>query len=427
MTQKQPVVAIIGGSIWGNRGAAAMLETTIGKVSEIVPSARFNVFTPYPIKDRQLSPDPRLTFFDSRPQAMLFLMVGTILTWMTRSISLGAKISRAVKAVAESDILLDVGGITFADGRLIFLPYNILTIWPALLLKVPVVKLSQAAGSFRNIIIRTLAKIFLPRCRHIFARGELTYAFLQELGLKEDKLSHSADIAFCYQPEYCLSQENQYAMQQVFLKMDNAHQNGQKIVAISPSVLVMKKSSKSDVEYMGILLTLLSKSNISGIQYVVFPNASRERSKKTHNNDIIAIEKMRAEAELTLPRPVYDQVIWLTFDINSAGIDGLIRRADVLVTSRFHAMVFGLRLCVPTVVIGWGHKYMETMKRFGQQNYVFNYRDAKRKLSEVVQEMLLNNLSIRDALRAKVDDEIQSSNCQFEFIKAFIDEQKTLS
>jgi colanic acid/amylovoran biosynthesis protein len=427
MTPKEPVVAIIGGSIWGNRGAAAMLETTIGKVSGIVPAARFNVFTPYPLKDRQLCPDARLTFFDSRPQAMLLLLAGTLLAWITHSIKLGEKLSPAVRAIAEANVLFDVGGITFADGRLIFLPYNILTIWPAILLKVPVVKLSQAAGSFRNIIIRTFARLFLPRCRHIFARGELTYAFIQELGLKEDKLSPSADIAFCYRPEYCLSKENQHALQQVFAKMDSAHQNGQKIVSISPSVLVMQKSGQGDIVYTRTLLDLLSKSSMSAIHYVVFPNASREGSKKTRNNDIIAIEQMRAEAELTLPRAVYDQVTWLTFDINSAGIDSLVQRTDVLVTSRFHAMVFGLRLCIPTLVIGWGHKYMETMQRFNQQAYVFDYRHPSRNLMEVLQEMLSNNQSIRAALRAALDAEIQSSNSQFEYVRAFFDDQKTPS
>jgi colanic acid/amylovoran biosynthesis protein len=136
---------------------------------------------------------------------------------------------------------------------------------------------------------------------------------------------------------------------------------------------------------------------------------------------------MRAEAELTLPRAVYDQVTWLTFDINSAGIDSLVQRTDVLVTSRFHAMVFGLRLCIPTLVIGWGHKYMETMQRFNQQAYVFDYRHPSRNLMEVLQEMLSNNQSIRAALRAALDAEIQSSNSQFEYVRAFFDDQKTPS
>jgi len=41
-------VAIIGGSIWGNRGAAAMLETTIAQVRAVLGDVRIAVFTPYP-------------------------------------------------------------------------------------------------------------------------------------------------------------------------------------------------------------------------------------------------------------------------------------------------------------------------------------------------------------------------------------------
>ena len=32
--------------------------------------------------------------------------------------------SGGVRALTNSDILLDIGGITFSDGRLMFLPYK---------------------------------------------------------------------------------------------------------------------------------------------------------------------------------------------------------------------------------------------------------------------------------------------------------------
>ena len=35
--EKHPVVSIIGGTIWGNRGAESMLVTVIGKLREMSP------------------------------------------------------------------------------------------------------------------------------------------------------------------------------------------------------------------------------------------------------------------------------------------------------------------------------------------------------------------------------------------------------
>ncbi len=78
---------------------------------------------------------------------------------------------KIARALAESDVLLDIGGITFSDGREKYLPFNILSIWPAMLLGVPVVKLAQAVGPFKNPLNRFLRKDFLFRCAsHLRAR-----------------------------------------------------------------------------------------------------------------------------------------------------------------------------------------------------------------------------------------------------------------
>ena len=43
---------------------------------------------------------------------------------------------------------------------------------PAHILKVPVIKFSQALGPFENKFNKIIAKIFLPLCKIIFARGK---------------------------------------------------------------------------------------------------------------------------------------------------------------------------------------------------------------------------------------------------------------
>jgi len=42
---KPPVIGIIGGTIWGNRGAESMLVTTIGMLRQSQPDAQFVVFS----------------------------------------------------------------------------------------------------------------------------------------------------------------------------------------------------------------------------------------------------------------------------------------------------------------------------------------------------------------------------------------------
>jgi len=413
-------VAIIGGSIWGNRGAAAMLETTIAQVRAARADVRIAVFTPYPQKDAALAQDDSLEFYDSRPQALVKYFVQALWVWLRRKLGGHPQPQGALGAMDGAEALLDVGGITFADGRLIFLPYNILTLWPAMLMGTPVVKLSQAAGSFRNPLIRWAARIFLPRCAQTFARGEKTYAYLRELGLSETQVQPATDAAFLYAPSYCLSNENETALRQVCEKLYRLKAAGVPVVAISPSVLVMEKSGSSKIDYHHVLLGMMEGCGSSQAHFVVFPNASRERSKKSRNNDIIAIERLRAEAELSLPRPLLNRITWMMYDVNTRGIDEIVRRADVLVTSRFHAMVFGLRLCVPTLVIGWGHKYLEAMQRFHLEPYVFDYREASKDLSQVLTEMLAHSQEIHEDMLTLVGDVQRSSEVQFAYLRGLL-------
>lgn len=409
-------IAIIGGSIWGNRGAAAMLETTIGKLREYFQDAEFAVFTPYPLKDRALVSDPRLEFFDSRPTALIRYFFVAVYGWFLGRLSRKVNFSGGVRALTCSDILLDIGGITFSDGRLIFLPYNILTICPSLMFAVPVVKLSQAAGPFTNPLIRVLSRFFLSKCEYFFARGEKTLLFLTGLGLDPDRLALAADIAFSYKPEYSLASENGTAISELGAKIDSAIASGNKIVAIAPSVVVDDKMRAVHLDYVQLLVNQIKRMEDQNITFVVFPNASREGSRKTRNNDLRVIEFFRDTCEMQMPHLLYKRMEWVAFDVDTRGIEEIIKRADVLIASRFHAMVFGLRLGIPTVVIGWGHKYKEVMNKLGQDRYVLDYNSFGDNLTDILREVLKNKDEIASKINLSLDREKASSCKQFDYL-----------
>jgi len=409
-------IAIIGGSIWGNRGASAMLETTIGKLREAKIEAEYAVFTPYPLKDSKLVDDPQMEFLDSRPLALIQYFLKAVWGWLLARFGQNTNFSGGVKLLTSADVLLDIGGITFSDGRLMFLPYNILTIWPSIMFRVPVVKLSQAAGSFKNPIIRLFSKLFLSRCNHFFARGEKTLAFLKELGIDTKKINLAADIAFCYEPRYCLSTENSTAINQLCDSLDKLIISGKKVVVISPSILVLEKMKTRQPNYVQLLVDFIKQIDSNDIVFIVFPNASREGSKKKRNNDIRAIELLRDAAEIQLPSPLYKRIKWVAFDVNTRGIEEIIKRADILLASRFHAMVFGLRLGIPTMVLGWGHKYLEVMKKFGQEGYVTDFESPNANLAKNLLEVLEKKKLIEAEIGQALVAEKASSNQQFDYL-----------
>jgi polysaccharide pyruvyl transferase WcaK-like protein len=418
MTSKK--IAIIGGSLWGNRGAAAMLETTIAKMREMLPGVEISVFTPYPEKDQSLSIDPTLVFHDSRPLALIQYFLMTVWSCLRGFLGLNTSLKGGAEALTTPDLLLDIGGITFADGRLKFLPYNILTIWPSLIYQIPVVKLSQAAGSFNNPLLRVVAKYFLSRCEHIFARGEKTWEYLIDLGLKKDRVTLAADIAFSYQSAYCLTRENELAVEQLSISLDRKISTGQKLICISPSILVSKKMGSTKKSYNDLILDIIKKSDYKNETYIFLPNATREGSKKTRNNDLQVIKGLRDQAELELPARIYRKIIWVDYDLSSKGVGEIIQQTDIVIASRFHTMVAALRSFKPTLIVGWGHKYKEVMKRFGQQEFVFNYQLNTKQILDKLNKLLNREDEITAQIKEAFVIERRASSIQFDHIAGLI-------
>ncbi len=57
-------------------------------------------------------------------------------------------------------------------------------------------------------------------------------------------------------------------------------------------------------------------------------------------------------------------LLFIDRELSSQQLRYLIGRCTLFVASRFHAMVSSLAMGVPTLVIGWSHKYREVLEMF---------------------------------------------------------------
>ena len=62
---------------------------------------------------------------------------------------------------------------------------------------------------------------------------------------------------------------------------------------------------------------------------------------------------------------------------SAADLKAILGCMDAIVASRFHSAVGGLSKSVPTLVIGWAHKYHSLMKRVKQEQYALDYRNLQ--------------------------------------------------
>lgn len=361
-------VSIIGGSIWGNRGAEAMVTTCIGYIRQHCPSARISVFSYFPRQDAALVRDARVTIVDARPLSLVLkILPFTVACWIGSRLGIRVPdsfLTVPVRHLRESQLLLDVFGISFADGRALFLPFNVLSLLPAFLLSVPVIKLSQALGPFRSSPNRFAARVTLGQCKYIFSRGEETARQLRSLALPANTYGMAADIAFLYEPRFSLSSENDHQTLKLREALNAAKQRAIKVIAICPSAVVFKKAQARQIDYIGILSDTIGRLLDSGYDILVLPHATRAGYTTLRNNDLPVIESVKQRCEHALHSYALERIHWVDYDIGSQGIRALLELTDALITSRFHAMIAALSLGVPPIVLGWSHKYGEVLRQF---------------------------------------------------------------
>lgn len=344
--------AVIAAAFSGNKGAAAMLESSIHHLSAADPSAEFFILSTYPTVDRVLNPFPNVTVLDARPLRLGLIINGAALLHRILPPLRGLLQSAVpeLDALARADVLLDEGGITFVDGRGKFLIYNVATLTPALMLGTPVVKIAQALGPFAEPLNRGCAKTILPRMAAIVARGETTREHLDSLGLTN--VISGADLAFTLS----VRPEERRAADRIARDFfDKA-----RVVGFSPSAVLARAAAESEQSYVDAVVDQIDLvTQRLRRRVLLVAHSARADTDKRHNNDL----PLCRDIYKSLARP--DMVLFPDEELPSQVLRSLIARCDLFVASRFHAMISALATGVPVLVLGWSHKYQEVLEMFG--------------------------------------------------------------
>lgn len=374
--------AIIAATVWGNRGAEAMLETTVGRLRDRDSDAQFVVYSYYPERDRALIGDPRVTVRSSTPKHLVaVLFPGSLLLAPFKALGLGAFgriFPASVRDLARCDALVDLAGVSFIDGREKFLPFNVLTTLPAMLLGVPVFKLAQAMGPFRSPLNRFCARL-LRRCAFVVPRGAVTVENLRSIGFSESRMLPGSDVAFAFEERDALSTEGEAEVEMLLERIDKgADSDGVQgtctVVGICPSSVIASKAVREGWDYPGFLAHVTAGLLTAGHQVLLFPNATKaECPDTTRNNDLPVIAEVASR--LGGVPGATERLHVVRGDVNAAGLRRLVAVCGCVAVSRFHAMVGALAIGVPVLVLGWSHKYAEVMEQFGLEEWAFDYSE----------------------------------------------------
>lgn len=420
MIMKSINIAITAACFSGNKGAAAMLQSSIKQLREKY-GERLNVFlmSTYPAADRRLiaqMPEKYdfIKVVSAKPEKLLFLSFPlAILYSFLRFIPPLKKLllkNKILKAYSQTDLVIDEAGISFVDSRgFIMNTYAFVCAAVPMLCGVPVVKYSQALGTFKNPWNKFLAKWILPKIKLICARGKITQDNLAEIGI-------SKNVRLCADGAFSMPDSEYWAQKvQALCEEDNFYKN--RVIALSISSVVQGKCEKMGKDYKGVMTQFINWLNEKGYYVLLIANAAREGSEKPRNNDLLicseVYESVRDKA----------RVRWYPREMSPEEIRELISRCEALVASRFHAMIGALEKETPTLLIGWSHKYKEVLDMFGLGEYAVDFSALELDLLKSrFMGFISDEDNIRAQLRAALPSVLESSRDNIRYISEVIDE-----
>jgi colanic acid/amylovoran biosynthesis protein len=416
-------VAIIGGTLIGNRGAEAMVSVATRQVRARHPDASVTLFSYFPATDRRAPLRVPLDICSGTPAALLVMLplalLYTLLVRVWGCRRLAQHFPVALRQWAESRVMLDVSGVSFMDVRLKILPYDVLIILISNLLGTPLVKLAQAMGPFHRAINRRAARLFLPMVDHIYARGRDTFDALT--GLRVDTpVTRSSDIAFLHSTGDSLTIENEEYVSHMAAGLSARKEEGERLVGLCPSSVICKMSRHGAFNYLGYLAEVVDRLLDHGYTVLLFPNATKDdRMDRMRNNDLNPIQQLVSTLHRNRGAAGVDRLLYVDRNINTDGIKRLIQHMDVNIVSRFHAMIASLQLVRPVIVLGWSHKYAEVMRDFGMEDFVFDYQQGQpEQLASLVHSCFEDQAQWAGQIRAALAEVQRLAQQQFDDVQS---------
>ncbi|HPC23831.1 MAG TPA: polysaccharide pyruvyl transferase family protein, partial [Phycisphaerae bacterium] len=377
-----------------------MLRAAVQQISRLVPGVRFTLLSLYPADDAAENRDPALKIAPLSPLSMVAVAFPlALLAGLLRRLRLPYRFvlrTPALRALDAADLVIDLSGISFVDGRGTIIIYNVLVVLLPVLLGKPLLKYAQALGPFRGRLNRFCARWLLPKTARIVARGRITRAHLDELGLPPGLVVDSTDAAFAME----VDPQAQAAVEA--LRREKAF--SRPVVAVSASSVVERLCAARGIDYLARMVELIRwLIDEKGYGVCLVAHSARPGRESVKNNDLPVCRRIAREV-------ARDFCSFPERALNAGELRALIGSCRFLVAARFHAMIAGLATRTPTLQVGWSHKYTEVLELFDLQEYALDYaRVTGAGLREMFERVEREETEIRAKLADRLPEVVELS------------------
>jgi colanic acid/amylovoran biosynthesis protein len=395
---KNSKVLIIGAMLSMNQGSAAMAIVAWKLSSEFLQNPEISFLSPHPDTDRELCNRYGMKMVKQDALMIPFRLPGIMLEY------------------SRADLIFSVHGDAYSDDSKVFgiswLPNSLIVstqLMLGLLFRIPVIVMPQSIGPFRNIFTKNFVKYVLNSSKAVMVRGQITYNYLKSIGIKENILCQTSDLAFL------LEASSQAHIQEIIA--DEGIDRIQKPlfgISISQVIsrLVQNNNKTSRASYINIMVQLVDylietkNATILLISSVTGP--------RTRQDDRIIAREVREKVKRK------ENTIFIMKEYIAPEFRGLVGLCDLFIGARMHANIAALSMNVPTVAISYSHKTAEIMTQCGQEKYVcdfesMSFEQLQSKVDqvwdrrfEIKKELEINILKMRQDIIATVSQAMKS-------------------
>lgn len=380
-------ILVVGADLTFNKGGPAIFSGCLVSLRAADPQAKITFLSTAGNRDLVMAEKFGVDILGVSLKKMLFFIIPRLATWhvIRRFRIKWSKLLQdpVIREIMESDIYLDITGINFTDHmkwRSWF--KQTMRLLPGIFSGCVAIKYPHATGPFRKWMNRRLAKYCLKHVRLAIARGDHSKKFLDELGIPS-QIEMRADTAF-------LMPAADSGRIREILSREYPSQIRGPLIGISPSNAMHYKMSQrgfSENRYEQLLAALIdfiiekTGGNILLVPHSSVPtkcevsqDISDEDDGRSEDRQLWGLSIL-SEDDAWVSRRIRRQtkdaprVHVLSSDYSPEELKGIIGECECFVASRFHSMVAALGMQVPTMVIGWSHKYAEVLDMFGQKDF----------------------------------------------------------
>ncbi len=386
-------ILFIGASLTKNMGGPSLLISTCKILKAHIPDAEFTLWSSTPVRDSEKASVYGVKVIGTLRHGFRSAVARCLLWAALQKLRLNKpgllNKNNLLQEYTAADIIIDIMGISFTD----FFPGWKQNIVDGVRLSIggllgkPAVKFTQDMGPFHRMSTRYAAKFFLSKLNLIIARSVATQTYLKDIGIT-GRVHVRPDSAFVLDPA---------PPERIDEIMHQENLNKRPIIGITPTIQIDRRLSGKNIEVQNkytAMMAQIADYLIETLNSVVvfIPNET-----SGDYDDIYVIKKIFVNVKNK------GNIRMITAEYSAEELKGLIGTCDLLIGSRYHSVIAATSMCVPTLVIGWGHKYNEVMKTVGLSDFEFDFNAITyEQLQREVARLWRDREKIRSLLALKI-------------------------